>query len=201
MKSFDFFDKLEQKSKEELLEVATFMKIPAGMQLYSQGDICEDILFLTKGRVRVIRQHENGQSVLLYYFEQGEQCNVNFTAAFNSAPAVGTAIAETDLEGFDVPAALAARLFVEDKGFQGYVFDQYIRRIEFMATMIEDIRFLSLDTRLLHWLQGHDKKTLHISHEEIGTILGTSREVVSKILKTFEKNQIVKLSRKKIEIL
>ncbi|MDT8338355.1 MAG: cyclic nucleotide-binding domain-containing protein, partial [Sulfurimonas sp.] len=67
MKSFDFFDKLEQKSKEELLEVATFMKIPAGMQLYSQGDICEDILFLTKGRVRVIRQHENGQSVLLYY--------------------------------------------------------------------------------------------------------------------------------------
>ncbi|TKI68513.1 Crp/Fnr family transcriptional regulator [Sulfurimonas crateris] len=201
MISFSFFDKLEQKSKEALLEVAVFMKIPAGMQLYSQGDICEDVLFLTKGRVRVTRQHENGQSVLLYYFEHGEQCNVNFTAALNSAPAVGTAIAETDLEGFDVPAVVVARLFIEDKEFQSYVFDQYIRRIEFMATMIEDIRFLSLDTRLLHWLQEHDEKTLHISHEEIGTILGTSREVVSKILKTFEKNQIVKLSRKKIEIL
>ncbi|PNV82078.1 MAG: Crp/Fnr family transcriptional regulator [Sulfurimonas sp.] len=201
MKSFDFFDKLEQKSKEELSDVAVFMKIPAGKKLYSQGDVCENILFLTKGRVRVIRQHENGQSVLLYYFEQGEQCSVNFTAAFNSAPEVGTAIAETDLEGFEIPAALVARLFIEDKEFQGYVFNQYVRRIEFMASMIEDIRFLSLDTRLLHWLQEHDEKTLHISHEEIGTILGTSREVVSKILKSFEKNQIVKLSRKKIQIL
>jgi CRP/FNR family transcriptional regulator len=201
LETFDFFNKLEEKSKQDLLEVATFMKVPAGMQLYSQGDICTDILFLTKGRVRVIRQHENGQSVLLYYFEQGEQCNVNFTASYNSAPAVGTAIAETDLEGFDVPAELIARLFVEDKEFQRYVFDQYVRRIDFMASMIEDIRFSSLDTRLLHWLQEHEEKVLHISHEEIGSILGTSREVVSKILKTFEKNGIIKLSRKNIQIL
>jgi CRP/FNR family transcriptional regulator len=201
MESFEFFTKLEEKSQKALLEVAVFMKVPSGMQLYTQGDICSDILFLTKGRVRVVRQHENGQSVLLYYFGQGEQCNVNFTASYNSAPAVGTAIAETDLEGFDVPAELIARLFVEDKEFQRYVFDQYVKRIDDMATMIEDIRFLSLDTRLLHWLQSQDNKIIQMTHEEIGDILGTSREVVSKILKGFEKNSIVKLSRKSIEIL
>ncbi|DAB29227.1 MAG TPA: Crp/Fnr family transcriptional regulator [Sulfurimonas sp. UBA12504] len=201
MESFEFFTKLEEKSQKALLDVAVFMKVPSGMQLYTQGDICSDILFLTKGRVRVVRQHENGQSVLLYYFGQGEQCNVNFTASYNSAPAVGTAIAETDLEGFDVPAELIARLFIEDKEFQRYVFDQYVKRIDDMATMIEDIRFLSLDTRLLHWLQSQDNKIIQMTHEEIGDILGTSREVVSKILKGFEKNSIVKLSRKSIEIL
>jgi CRP/FNR family transcriptional regulator len=201
MESFEFFSKLDEKSQKALLEEAVFMKVPSGMQLYTQGDICSDILFLTKGRVRVVRQHENGQSVLLYYFGQGEQCNVNFTASYNSAPAVGTAIAETDLEGFDIPAKLIARLFVEDKAFQRYVFDQYVKRIDDMATMIEDIRFLSLDTRLLHWLQSQGSKTIQMTHEEIGDILGTSREVVSKILKGFEKNSIVKLSRKSIEIL
>lgn len=201
MRRFVFFDNLEQKSQEALLEAAVFMQVSSGMQLYAQGDICMDILFLTKGRVRVVRHHESGQSVLLYYFEQGEQCNVNFTATYNSAPAVGTAIAETDLEGFAIPAELVAKLFVEDKAFQRYVFDQYVKRIDYMATMIEDIRFSSLDTRLLHWLQSQDTKTVHITHEELGEILGTSREVVSRILKGFEKNNIVKLSRKMIEVL
>lgn len=200
MQAFDFFNSLDKSSQEKLVASSTFMKVPASMQLYAQGDICTDILFLSKGRVRVVRQNENGQSVLLYYFEQGEQCNVNFTSSYNSAPAVGTAIAETDLEGYDVPASLVAELFVEDKAFQKYVFDQYVKRMETMASLIEEIRFSSLDTRLLHWLQSQEDKSIAISHEEIGEILGTSREVVSRILKGFEKNGIVKLSRRLIEV-
>jgi len=200
MHSFNFFDKLQEKSKTELLRASTFLKVPSGTTLYSQGDVCADILFLTKGRVRVIRQHENGQSVLLYYFEQGEQCNVNFTSSYNSAPAVGTAIAETDLEGFDIPVEIIAKLFVEDKEFQRYVFDQYVKRLDSMASLIEEIRFSSLDTRLLHWIQSQENKSIHISHEELSEIIGTSREVISRLLKGFEKNGIVKLSRRLIEI-
>ncbi len=201
MEVFNFFNTLMPSSQKQLLEASTFIQVPTGTQLYAQGDICNDILFLTKGRVRVVRQHENGQSVLLYYFSQGEQCNVNFTSSYNSAPAVGTAIAETDLEGYDVPVELVAKLFVEDKEFQRYVFDQYVNRLEAMASLIEEIRFLSLDTRLLHWLQSQKQKEIHISHEQIGEIIGTSREVVSRILKSFENNGIVKLSRKKIELM
>jgi len=200
VKEFGFFDKLQESSQEALLKASTFIEVPSGMQLYTQGDVCTDILFLTKGRVRVVRQNENGQSVLLYYFEQGEQCNVNFTSSYNSAPAVGTAIAETKLEGYDIPVELIAKLFVEDKEFQRYVFDQYVKRLDAMASLIEEIRFSSLDTRLLHWLQSQSEKKVRISHEELGDILGTSREVISRILKGFEKNGIVKLSRLQIEI-
>lgn len=200
MQTFDFFNKLHETSKKELLNASTFMKIPAGSVLYSQGDICADILFLTKGRVRVVRQHESGQSVLLYYFEQGEQCNVNFTSSYNSAPAVGTAIAESDLEGFDIPVELISRLFIEDKEFQRYVFDQYVKRLDKMASLIEEIRFSKLDARLLQWLESQEDKSISISHEEIGEILGTSREVISRLLKGFEKSGIVKLSRRKIEV-
>ena len=201
MQTFGFFSKLEKNNQEALLEASIFMKVPEGMELYHQGDICTNILFLTKGRVRVSRQHENGQSVLLYYFEQGEQCNVNFTASYNSAPAVGTATAETDLEGYDIPVELIARLFVEDKEFQRYVFDQYVNRMEKMASLIEEIRFSSLDSRLLNWLKEQPEKEINITHEELGDIVGTSREVVSRLLKGFEKSGIVKLSRKMIKIL
>ncbi len=200
MKEFDFFNKLSDQTKQQLLEKAVFVTVPTGTQLYAQGDLCPDILFLTKGRVRVSRMHENGQSVLLYYFGEGEQCNVNFTASYTSAPAVGTAVAETDLEGYDVPAALVAQLFVEDKEFQRYVFDQYVQRIDHMATLIEEIRFNSLDQRLLNWLQSQPSKRIAHSHEEIGEILGCSREVVSRLLKGFEKDGVLTLSRRLIEL-
>lgn len=200
MKEFEFFESLLPQTKQQLVEKSIFVKVPSGTQLYGQGDICPDILFLTQGRVRVSRMHENGQSVLLYYFGKGEQCNVNFTASYTSAPAVGTAVAETDLEGYDVPAGLIAELFVEDKAFQRYVFDQYVQRLDHMATLIEEIRFTNLDERLLHWLKDQPTKEITLSHEEIGEILGCSREVISRILKGFEKNGIVTMSRRLINL-
>jgi len=201
MQELSFFTELSPTSQKKLLDNSTFITVPNETVLYEQGDICSDILFLTKGRVRVTRQHENGQSVLLHYFEKGEQCNVNFTAAYNSAPAVGTAYSETDLEGYDLPASLIAELFVEDKAFQKYVFEQYVNRMEQMATMIETIRFNSLDERLLEWLQNSGEKKITMTHSAIAEVLGTSREVISRLLKGFEKEGIVKLSRKMIEVL
>ncbi len=201
MREFSFFSKLSPVTQEKLLRNSTYIKVPVDTQLYAQGDICVDILFLTKGRVRVSRQNENGQSVLLFYFEQGEQCNVNFTSSYNSAPAVGTAIAETDLEGYDIPASLIAELFVEDKEFQRYVFDQYVNRMEKMASLIEEVRFMSLDKRLMQWIDSHEDKKISITHEEIADIIGTSREVISRLLKGFEKEGMIKLSRRKIEVI
>lgn len=198
MREFDFFETLSPQTQERLLEKSVFMKVPAGTQLYAQGDTCPDILFLTSGRVRVSRMHENGQSVLLYYFGAGEQCNVNFTASYTSAPAVGTAMAESDLEGYDVPAGLIAELFVEDKAFQRYVFDQYIERLEYMATLIEEIRFSSLGERLLHWIEEQPHSEIAHSHEEIAEILGCSREAISRTLKGLEKGGLISLSRRLI---
>lgn len=201
MERFNFFKKLSVSEQNDIKRSLKFAKIPEATTLYEQGEICTSILFLTEGRVRVVRLHESGQSILLYYFEKGEQCNVNFTASYSSTPAIGTAISETNIQGYEIPTQLIAKLFVENKDFQEYVFSQYAKRLESMASMIENVRFLSLDTRLLHFLQSQESKVCNFSHEELGEIIGTSREVVSRILKSFEKNNIIKLSRKKIELL
>ncbi|MDL2347314.1 Crp/Fnr family transcriptional regulator [Campylobacter hyointestinalis] len=201
MKSFKFYSLLSPQNRQILDKNSIFVKIEVGSELYRQGDECPKLMFLTKGRVRVVRTHESGQSILLYYFSQGEQCNVNFTSTLNSVPAIGTAIAETDLEGYIIPTKIIAKMFVDDGAFQRYVFDQYAKRMEYLAALIEDIRFLGLDTRLLHYLQSQKSRIINLSHEELANIIGTSREVISRILKSFENNGIVKLSRKKIELM
>ncbi|QQF52948.1 Crp/Fnr family transcriptional regulator [Campylobacter fetus subsp. venerealis] len=200
MKTFRFYSSLSPEHQKLLDDNSTFIKLDVGTELYRQGDTCPNLMFLTKGKVRVVRQHESGQSILLYYFSQGEQCNVNFTSTFNAMPAIGTAIAESNLEGYTIPTSIIAQMFIEDKAFQTYVFEQYAKRMEHMAALIEDIRFLGLDSRILHFLQSKKSKIINLSHEELADIIGTSREVISRILKSFEKNGIVKLSRKKIEL-
>lgn len=195
------FNDLPKKYQKMLLKHATKVKVPVDTILYSQGDICRSILFLTTGRVRVYRHHESGQTITLYYFEAGEQCNLNFTSALNSAPALGTAISETEIEGFDIPTQYIAKLFLKDPIYQQYVLDLNVKRMEHMASMIEDIRFTKLDTRILNWLKEQDTKTITMTHEEISTHHGTSREVVSRMLKKFEKEGFVALSRKEITLL
>ena len=175
------------------------MAIPKETVLFYQGDICRSILFIVEGRVRVYRHHENGQSVTLYYLEPGEQCNVNFTSALNSAPAVGTAECETEVIGYDIPVEYVAKLFLKEPVYQQYVFDIYVKRMEHMAHMIEDIRFSTLDDRLLAWLQKQKENPIKMTHEMIASHLGTSREVVSRLLKRFEKEGRIRLSRGMIE--
>jgi CRP/FNR family transcriptional regulator len=70
-----------------------------------------------------------------------------------------------------------------------------------MAGLIEDVRFKKLDHRLLDWLHDQDNSTITITHEKLASHLGTSREVISRLLKEFEHNGIVKLHRDRINIL
>ena len=201
MIEFDFYSELPRKYKKMLDKHAMKVTMPSGVTLFSQGDLCKSILFVTKGRVRVYRHHESGQTVTLYYLEPGEQCNVNFTAALTSAPAMGTAETETEVEGYDVPASYIAKMFLKDPIYQQYVLDLNVKRMEHMAGMIEDIRFTKLDERVLNWLKDLDMKTISMTHEEIANHHGTSREVISRLLKKFEKEGLLSLSRKEITML
>jgi len=201
MQEFDFYKALPKKYKKMLDKHAMKVTMPAGKTLFEQGDICTSILFVTKGRVRVYRHHESGQSVTLYYLEPGEQCNVNFTAALTSAPAMGTAEAETEIQGYDVPATYIAKMFLKDPIYQQYVLDLNVKRMEHMAGMIEEIRFTHLDERVLNWMKGLELKVISMTHEEIANHHGSSREVISRMLKKFEKEGLVSLSRKEITLL
>lgn len=78
--------------------------MPVGMTLFAQGDSCHDILFLTKGSVRIYRQHISGAEITLYSLEPGEQCNVNITSSLSELPAVGAAVSEIEIEGYMVPS-------------------------------------------------------------------------------------------------
>ena len=75
----------------------------------------------------------------------------------------------------------------------------YATRLDSMANMIEDLRFKNIDERLSEWIEQQNEKVITTTHDTIASHLGTSREIVSRILKNFESEGIIKLSRGKIE--
>ncbi len=201
MQFFPFFDTLSNEAQTLLLNHAKEIKLPKGMELFAQGDQCKDILFLVEGSVRVYRLHESGQEITLYFLENGEQCNVNLNSAFTDTPAIGTAVCESDIEGYLLPAEVVKTIYTAESSYQQFVFSLFARRLEGMAGLIEDVRFKKLDHRLLDWLHEQNSSEISITHEKLASHLGTSREVISRLLKEFEHNGIVQLYRGRIEVL
>lgn len=200
MQEFSFFTTLDEEAQSELLDNAKKITMSAGMTLFSQGDTCKDILFLTKGSVRVFRQHESGAEITLYFLEPGEQCNVNITSSFSQMPAIATAVSETEIKGYMVPSTIAKKFFMHELGYQQFIFGLYDLRLTALAEMIEDVRFKKLDHRLLDWLHDQKDNPVKTTHEQIASHLGSSREVISRLLKEFEHKGLVQLSRGSITI-
>ncbi len=201
MQEFDFYEKLSEQSKELFEQHAKKVTIPKATVMFDQGDTCKDILFLVEGCVRVYRLHESGQEITLYFLEDGEQCNVNLNSAFSNTPAIGTAVSESELHGYMLPAHIVKEIYTVDSVYQQYVFNLFSLRLESMAGLVEDVRFKKLDHRLLDWLHEKETTMIKITHEKLASHLGTSREVISRLLKEFEHNGILKLHRGKIELL
>jgi len=201
MQHFPFFEELSNEAQTLLLSHAKAVKMPKGMELFAQGDQCKEILFLVDGSVRVYRLHESGQEITLYFLENGEQCNVNLNSAFTNTPAIGTAVCESEVEGYLLPADVVKTIYAAEAPYQQFVFTLFARRLEGMAGLIEDVRFKKLDHRLLDWLHEQESFEINITHEKLASHLGTSREVISRLLKEFEHNGIVQLHRGRIDVL
>ena len=85
--------------------------------------------------------------------------------------------------------------------YQSFLFSIYTLRISALAKLVNDIKFKKLDERILDWLQSQNTRTIETTHEIIANELGSTRVVVSRILKEFENTKKVTLTRGSITLL
>jgi len=201
LNKFPFVSSLEKEALTFLEENAKAISIPKNNILFYQGDICESVLLLTKGEVRLYIQDEGVESIDLYTLKSGEQCIVNTASSISNTNAIASAESLTDIEGYLLDSESIKKLSSLSPVYQSYIFSLYTIRMADLAKLINDIKFKKLDTRLLEWLQKHQTKNIKITHEEIANSLGSSRVVISRTLKELEKKEKVILHRGSIELL
>ena len=197
--AYPFLDALEESAIDFLKKHITPIQIPKHTLLFYQGDVCENILWLTKGEVRLYTQSDTIEDITLYNLKAGEQCIVNTASLFSNTPAIASAETLTDIEGYIISAQSAKELTRLSDVYQSYLFSLYQLRFEELTGLINDIKFKRLDTRIIEWLNKQPSPMIETTHEQLATELGSSRVVISRLLKELEQKGIISLHRGKIE--
>jgi len=201
LEDFEFAQKLSLEERSYLKTHAKKVSIPKESILFYQDDICKDILLLGKGEIELYMYAENDKKIPLYALKEGEQCVINTSSTISQTPAIGTAQCLSDIEGWLINEEVVKHLMHSSTSYLNFVFSLFTIKLDALATLIQDIKFKKLDSRILEWLQSHKKPLVQTTHEEIAEALGTSRVVISRVLKDLERQGLIKLHRKEIELL
>jgi len=160
---------------------------------------------LLSGVVKVSREDEEGDELLLYYLEQGESCAMTLNSCMRNAYSEIRAVAETEVELLFLPIQKMEEWSAKYKSWRDFVFDSYHQRFTELLETIDHIAFLNMEERILNLLKkkSEARNILEISqtHQEIANDLNTSRVVVSRLLKKLEKSGFIELHRNRIQIL
>ena len=201
MKEFDFFERLSQEEQEYLLKNSKYIELPKDFTLFYQGDICNEILILKEGTVALMMYGAINELIPLYEIQKGEQCIINTSSTLSNTTTIATAQTKTAIKGWLIPSSIVKELMIKSPTYQEYIFSLFSIKFSALTTLIEDIKFKKLDTRILEFLKMKNEKIISITHEELANDLGTSRVVISRVLKDLENKNLIKLHRKKIELL
>ena len=204
MHSLDEFPFAKHLTHEELTYLkhhAKKISVPKDTILFYQEDICKEILLLSNGEIELYMYGENEKKIPLYALKEGEQCVINTSSTISQTPAIGTAQTLSAIEGWLISEEVVKHLMHQSPTYLNYVFSLFTIKLDALATLIQDIKFKKLDSRILEWLTSHQASRIQTTHEEIAEALGTSRVVISRVLKDLERQGFIKLHRKEIELL
>jgi CRP/FNR family transcriptional regulator len=199
---FSTFAKDSDQLVSDIISAGLLKPFPKDLQVLSEGDTCSAIPFILSGGIRVFKMSESGREVTLYEIEPGDTCILNAACILSNVPYPANAVTVEEGQMLLIPAGDFRRHFAISETMRGYVMSLITQRLFSIMTLVEDITFGKMDERLLRYLgEKSENGKLYATHQKIAYDLGTSREVVSRLLKDLERKKKVMLSRNTIELL
>ncbi|OOZ38844.1 Crp/Fnr family transcriptional regulator [Solemya pervernicosa gill symbiont] len=177
--------------------------IAAGQTLFREGDACQNYLLVIDGSVRVQKLSESGREIVLYRVESGETCILTTSCLLSHCDYNAEAITETAVEAIALPQSTFDQALTASDQFRDFVFDAFGSRIAGLVTLIDAVAFGRMDIRLAQLLleMTPTEGTITTTHQLLARELGTAREVISRLLKEFERHGWVALSRGHVSLL
>jgi len=194
-----------QKDFTAEIEASTIVKsLKAGEQIVGMNKFIQVIPILNSGLLGVYRTDDDGRDMLLYYIKPGESCIMSFLAGINNDTSKVKAIAEEDSELTLVPIDKVTQWVRKYPEWADYIFKLYHQRFEELLNVVNSIAFQKMDERIWQLLMKKSElsnsKEIQVTHQQLADELGSTREVISRLLKQMEKTGIVSLGRNKITL-
>lgn len=203
---FPFFEQLPSRWQQRLQEKAASAQLPAGAFYFHEGDACTQIALVGKGDIRVYKGSESGREITLYHVRAGSTCILTASCVLAGMSYPASARVESAAKAVLFPAPDFRQWITERSEIRQFVFETLASRMAEVMALIEEITFRKMDTRLATFLQqrfaneGRPLSTLHFTHEQIAIELGSAREVISRLLKEFERLDAITITRGRIKL-
>lgn len=204
-KSLAFWDKLEEKDKNLLLNNMAEKNFKKGESIYSADEECLGVLLIKEGMLRVFILSEDGREVTLYRLYPGDTCVLSASCILNSISFEVHIAAEEDTRTLLINIAAFGKVTKDNVYAENFSLRNAMERFSDVMSAIENILFSSIERRLAGFLLEEADRTgenqLKVTHDQIARNIGSAREVVSRMLKTFQEEGLIEQGRGKIEII
>ncbi len=183
----------------DLFGALKLMNIPSGTVLFDENQACQGFPLVMSGCVRVIKSSANGRELQLYRVNSGESCILTSSCLLGHTSYKARGVADSDVEMLALSPATFNVLMDELPSFRDYIFALFSDRMTDLMELVSAVAFQKLDQRLAVLLLSKPTP-LRSTHQAIADELGSAREIVSRLLKSFAEQGWVKLGREQIDI-
>ena len=202
---YPFFNKLNDTERDYFTRGTRLREFSAG-DLIHQPDIkCEGIIYMLSGTLRVYMLSDDGREITLFRQGPGEHCVLSASCVIDAISFEVFIESETDTTMYITDAPVVRK--VSNSNPYLNIFTQELALEDFSEIMwtLQQVLFFSVDRRIAGFLLKESESTggniVKATHEQIASSIGSAREVVSRMLKRFEEDGYIKLSRGSVEIL
>jgi len=196
---------LETNLVNEIMKTGKMLKFNEGDIIIDYDKNIKSMPIILSGTVRVMKRDETGREILLYYLSSNDSCAMAYTCCMEARKSEIKAIAEDNVELISVPHEKLDEWLVKYPSWKSYIFNSFTQRFNELLKSLESVAFQKLDERLVNYLKNKTKvsgkKVVSLSHQQIADELGTSRVVVSRLLKQLENDKKVILYRNELKVL
>ncbi len=187
---------------QKTAELSQLVKVTTGLPLFIEGETCKNHITIISGKIKIQKVTTDGHEIVLDTLGPGQQCNLATTCLLGGTRYPVEAIAESDSECLLLPRAQFQLILEHDPEFRHQIFTSIEDGMLNLVNLLQEVAFGHMDRRLANLLLQHglEQNPINITHQTLATELGTAREVVSRLLKSFEHNNWIELRRGKILI-
>ena len=201
---FPIWNKLNSNHQKQILSTLTTRTVKKGTIVHNGGNDCAGLLLVKSGQLRAYILSDEGREITIYRLFDRDMCLFSASCMMRSIQFDITIEAEKDTDLCIIPVEVYQSIMAESAPVANYTNELMATRFSDVMWLIEQIMWKSLDKRvaalLLEESTIEDSDTLKITHEAVANHLGSHREVITRMLKYFQNEGMVKLSRGTIEL-
>lgn len=199
-----FFKNLSEEEKTMIYNASHIEEYKLGELIYSKYKSCSGIVLVAKGQLRAFMSSLSGKEITLFRLFQNDICILSSSCVYQNLSYDINLQVEEDASLIIIDGKFFKEVLDRNLSVQNFMLEITQNKLSEIMWVLEQVVFFSLEHRVSDYLINEhylkNSSEIYITHEAIANDLGSSREVISRILKRFEKDNLIEMGRGYIKI-